>query len=355
MIIDGDEELGEDDLREALRLVKDFRQGSQHRFVVSFDEGARETWDQDLEPTAVLVAQPMDFGRVCLYLKRLNTPAATQLHEVIEQRRCRDIAGTPWLLERMIALSQRKVSFDSRATLLRQIANECLTSIPMGGVPRFYAERVLDQVGWQMQWGRQSILGGADLYRILADVRGNREFRLGDLKDLLIRSGILASSGEDAVRFRYQSLQAYYAARYLAASPDRRRLLEDITASLGRLARARWWEKTLVTMAGLDGPSSQGISERHSGRFTAGRGRAGLPGGALLPRDPRRRRSSHGTRRSDRGRADLAIASRKSAAVRGSQAVGDRPCRTAPPQRHPSPDEPRLRPDGRRLGHRKAL
>ena len=159
----------------------------------------------------------------------------------------------------MIALSQRKVSFDSRATLLRQIANECLSSIPMGGVPRFCAERVLEQVGWQMQWGRQSTLGGADLYRILADVRGNREFRLGDLKDLLIRSGILASSGEDAVRFRYQSLQAYYAARYLAASPDRRRLLEDITASLGRLARARWWEKTLVTMAGLDGPSSKGI------------------------------------------------------------------------------------------------
>jgi len=259
LIVDGDEELGEDDLREALRLVKDFRQGSQHRFVVSLDEGSREIWDQDLEPTAVLVAKPMDFDRVCLYLKRLNTPAANQLREVIEQRRCRDIAGTPWLLERMIALSQRKVSFDSRATLLRQIANECLTSVPMGGVPRFCAERGLEQVGWQMQWGRTSMLGGADLYRVLADARGNREFRLGDLKDLLIRSGVLAAAGEDAVRFRYQSLQAYYAARYLAASPERRRLLEDITASLGRLARARWWEKTLVTMAGLDGPSSKGI------------------------------------------------------------------------------------------------
>ena len=95
LIVDGDEELGEDDLREALRLVKDFRQGSQHRFVVSLDEGSREIWDQDLEPSAVLVAQPMDFDRVCLYLKRLNTPASNQLHEVIEQRRCRDIAGTP--------------------------------------------------------------------------------------------------------------------------------------------------------------------------------------------------------------------------------------------------------------------
>src|SRR5262249_13191145 len=39
----------------------------------------------------------------------------------------------------------------------------------------------------------------------------------------------------------------------------RERLLEDITASLGRLSRVRWWEKTLVTMAGLDARSSEGL------------------------------------------------------------------------------------------------
>jgi PBS lyase HEAT-like repeat len=126
-------------------------------------------------------------------------------------------------------------------------------------VPRSSLERALEQIAWRMQWGRRSILGGAPLYEILAAVRDNREFRLGDLKDSLVRSGILATAGEDGIRFRYESLQAYYAARYLAAAPDKKDLLEDITASLGRMPRARWWENTLVTMAGLLGQSSEGL------------------------------------------------------------------------------------------------
>ena len=165
----------------------------------------------------------------------------------------------PWLLERMLALSQRKATFDSRATLLRQIASECLSSISMGGVPRSCAERALERIAWRMQWGRRSILGGESLYEILAAVRDNREFRLGDLKDNLVRSGLLATAGEDGIRFRYESLQAYYAARHLAAAPDRQDLIEDITASLGHVSRARWWENTLVTMAGLPGQSSEGL------------------------------------------------------------------------------------------------
>jgi hypothetical protein len=109
---------------------------------------------------------------------------------------------------------------------------------PMGGVPRSSLEQALERIAWRMQWGRRSILGGAPLYEILAAVRDNREFRLGDLKDSLVRSGILATAGEDSIRFRYESLQAYYAARYLAAAPDKKDLLEDITASLGRMPRA---------------------------------------------------------------------------------------------------------------------
>ena len=129
----------------------------------------------------------------------------------------------------------------------------------MGGVPRSCAERALERIAWRMQWGRRSILGGESLYEILAAVRDNREFRLGDLKDNLVRSGLLATAGEDGIRFRYESLQAYYAARYLAAAPDRQDLIEDITASLGHVSRARWWENTLVTMAGLPGQSSEGL------------------------------------------------------------------------------------------------
>ena len=261
VIIDGDAEVGEDAFHDAQRLLLRFRESSEHGIVMTLDEGSRAAWDTDLEPTAVLVARPMAFDRVCQHLKHLGTPAAQELRTVFEQRRCRDLASMPWLLERMLALRQRKVAFDSRATLLRQIASECLSSIAMGGVPRSCAERALEQIAWQMQWSRRPILGGGPLYEILAAVRANREFRLGDLKDNLVRSGVLATVGEDGIRFRYESLQAYYAAKYLAAASDRQDLLEDITASLGRLSRARWWENTLVTMAGLPGQSPEQLMQ----------------------------------------------------------------------------------------------
>ena len=59
----------------------------------------------------------------------------------------------------------------------------------------------------------------------------------------------LVPNGEEGVRFTYPVMQAYVAARYLADAPDRTRLIEDITASLGRLVRLRRWQKVLVLAA----------------------------------------------------------------------------------------------------------
>src|SRR4029453_13606389 len=66
-------------------------------------------------------------------------------------------------------------------------------------------------------------------------------------------------AGEVGSPFLYKTRRAYYGPSYLAAAPDKKDLLEDITASLGRMPRARWWENTLVTMAGLLGQSSEGL------------------------------------------------------------------------------------------------
>ena len=267
----------------------------------------------------------------------------------------------PWLLERMLALSERKATFDSRAMLLRQIASECLNSISMGGVPRSCAERALEQIAWRMQWGRRSILGGGPLYEILAAVRDNREFRLGDLKDNLVRSGILATAGEDGIRFRYESLQAYYAARYLAAAPDRQDLLEDITASLGRMPRARWWENTLVTMAGLLGQSSEGLLQAIvAGSPLVEGDQVYLASRCFLDTRGRHERDGRGRPgsayyRPDCRRPDLALPSGKSSSVRRSQARGHRPRRVAPSQCHPAPGELGLRGARDGLGNREAL
>jgi hypothetical protein len=254
LIVDGDEDVGEDRLADVLGRLKEFQQRQRRRMVFSLDERSRDRWDFELEPTAILVARPMQLERVLLFLKQMDKPEAQQLCEVIELRQCRDIAGVPWLLDRMIALARRKVTFDSRATLLSRIAGECLTSVSSAGIPRQCAERALEHIAWHMLSNRETALGGAELYEVLSRARGNREFRLIDLQELLIRSGVLATAGEDAVRIRYQSLMAYYAAQHLMRVPaaERQHLLEDITASLGRLARARWWEKTLITLTGLD-------------------------------------------------------------------------------------------------------
>ena len=261
LIIDGDEEIGEDQQAEVLGRLHDFLRHTPQRMVISFDERMKHTWNEDIEPTAVLAVRPMEFERVLKFLKERNTDRSRELLDVVERRQCRDIAGTPWLLERMISLTERRVTFDSRATLLSRIATECLSSTPAAGIPRQSAERALEQIAWTMQSARTPSLGGGDLYEILARARGNREFRLADLLNYLLQSGIMAVAGEDAVRFRYQSLQAYYAARALIRMPagEQQRILEDITASLGRLARARWWEKTLITLTGLEADTRERI------------------------------------------------------------------------------------------------
>jgi hypothetical protein len=261
LIVDGDEEIGEDQQAEVLARLNDFLKRTPQRLVLTLDERTKHIWNTDIQPTAVLVTRPMEFERVLKFLKQQNTDEAQQLLDVVERRQCRDIAGTPWLLERMVSLTARRVTFDSRATLLGRIASECFTTTPSAGIPRQSAERALEQIAWTMQSARTPALGGGELYDILSRARGNREFRMADLLNYLIQSSVLALAGEDAVRFRYQSLQAYYAARHLIRLPaaEQQRVLEDITASLGRLSRARWWEKTLITLTGLEASARERI------------------------------------------------------------------------------------------------
>ena len=68
-------------------------------------------------------------------------------------------------------------------------------------------------------------------------------------RGLVDETRLLVPNGDEGVRFTYPVMQAYFAARYLADAPDRTRLVEDITASLGRLARLRRWQKVLVLAA----------------------------------------------------------------------------------------------------------
>ena len=63
----------------------------------------------------------------------------------------------------------------------------------------------------------------------------------------------MAGSDEDGLRFAYPGFRSYCCALYLyRQTPEvRDRLLEEITATLGRRSRAQLWEEVLLILAGL--------------------------------------------------------------------------------------------------------
>jgi hypothetical protein len=69
--------------------------------------------------------------------------------------------------------------------------------------------------------------------------------------DALVDSRLLARVGQDQVQFSYPGLQAYCCADALQSRGDRKALVDDIAATLGRLSRLRWCADTLVLLAGM--------------------------------------------------------------------------------------------------------
>jgi HEAT repeat protein len=94
-------------------------------------------------------------------------------------------------------------------------------------------------------------------FQIMDKQRGNREYPLENLLAELVDLRILSPVGDDSIRFTYPGLQAWFAAKALCSMPEQMAVLDDITATLGRLSRIRWWDDTLVLLAGrIDDPDS---------------------------------------------------------------------------------------------------
>jgi hypothetical protein len=150
----------------------------------------------------------------------------------------------------MLDLTARKMPLRSRGAILAHVAAIYLaraSRVSVGSV-----EGAARRIAWAIQTGRDSELASAQLYPLLNAARGERDFSLSDLVLALVgECRLLVSTGKEGVRFAYPQLQSYFAAAYLADHPDRQSILEDVTASLGRLARLRRWEETLVLLAGM--------------------------------------------------------------------------------------------------------
>ena len=205
-----------------------------------------------IDQVDVLVTRLMDWSDVRRYLKSSADKPVVDLAESIEKARLTDLAGIPWLLSRLQEFARWGKFAHNRCEALSLISSSYLSKFDTQRAPRICAEQTLERVAWKIQMDRlPGRLEFAALTPILCEVRDRRDFRLGDLRDELIRCEILSSSGEEGVRFGYPPLQAYYAARYLQSSSQKMALLEDISASLGRLSRMRHWEHVLVALAGL--------------------------------------------------------------------------------------------------------
>jgi hypothetical protein len=113
------------------------------------------------------------------------------------------------------------------------------------------AEEVLYALAWQMESTLSTSMPLTEVFAIMRRVRGNREYDLEELCKALVESKLLAHAGLGSVRFAHSRFRAYCCAKAIVQRDDRDRVLDDITASLSRLTRLRWWEETLTYACGL--------------------------------------------------------------------------------------------------------
>jgi hypothetical protein len=250
-LVDGDAELSAADRAGVVALLADLHSTyPQHKFCLTADASLFD-WTIYPEDTIALVIQPMNIDRVIEYLEGQEDAAVRGLVPKLRESALFDLASVPWLLRSLMEDAREGACIDSRTIVLGRFVREGMALVggPPGMRPR--AEEALNRLAWRMQTGRQVDLAGPEVYGILAEVRANREFPLEVFLTEIKQSRLLVNSGDEGARFAYSGLQSYFCARYLNASAGRKGLLEDITATLGRLPRLKWWEDTLVLLAGM--------------------------------------------------------------------------------------------------------
>jgi CHAT domain len=254
-LVDGDDDIGSAARTDAIEVLTSFQSGSTqpHSILLTGDDSTFDRGAPYPRSAAVLVLKPMAPGRVSEYLKSLGIEGE-RLERDLQSTRLFDLAGVPWLLGRLIDNAKQNTRIESRSDIFERVVREGLARLEGSAGVRNRAEQVLGRIAWRMQSAYQTNLTDAEVYAIMAEVRGNRDFQLQQfLEEILKKSGLLVWSGAEGVSFAYAWLQRYYCAKYLTTLPEqeRERCLVAITDTLGRLNRLRWWEDTLVLLAGL--------------------------------------------------------------------------------------------------------
>jgi len=234
------------------------RQYPRQQYMMTLD---RRYYDSDRlqMATDLLIMQPLSRRRVEEYLLASRLPTDKLLCRELTNKRLFDLAASPWVLIKMIEQAANNVFPKSRAEVLQGIFHEMLAKeFPRSDNRREWAEVSLYQLAYQMYQERERTWDERKVFDIMADVRRYREYSLDSLYTSLIECGILARKFPTGVRFSRRGLQAYCCAEAIARMDlaERYQVIDDITASLGRLTRLRWWEPVLILLSGLvDNPN----------------------------------------------------------------------------------------------------
>jgi hypothetical protein len=195
--------------------------------------------------------------KIIHFLERMqqNMPQRpfAKLLQAMDTAQVFELAATPWFLIRLIQQALAGDYPQSTTQVLDNVVQDAIAKIPVGQGMRRHAETVLYRLAWEMQASLKSTWPINNVFSLMDDIRGNREYNLEAFYDILLDSGLLVRLGDDKSRFVHASIQAYCSARYILQKDPRQRddILNDITATLGRLNRLYWWNDTLVLLTGL--------------------------------------------------------------------------------------------------------
>ncbi len=271
VIMDNSEDLTESERNQLIEELRNHihRYFDRHQFVITIGYG--DTGILKLPITNLLDVQSLSRRKVEKFLRReivleMRERAADEkqikvadklgeeLARSLEKTRLYDLASLPWLFARMVEQAEAGVYPKSRVSVLQEVIEDKVSRIPREGGLQSRALETIYALACEMQYSRRQTLPLHEAIPIMAEARGNREYRLEEMLGQLISHDLLAMAGVEAVRFLYPALQAYCCSQALirrAPAVSVETYWERVTGGLGRINQVRWWQGALTLLCGM--------------------------------------------------------------------------------------------------------
>lgn len=203
----------------------------------------------------LLLIQPLERRAIFRLLREMAAATGDARHLALlthlERAQLLDLVSLPSLLVKIVKQARDGKLPGSRVEVLHGIVCDRLEQLPTRQGMRSHANMALCQLAWRMQTERTLEWPLTRTFELVSEIRGQRGYSLEQFVEALVAAELLAYVGDDALCFASAPVQAYYCALALFGVDNRERVLEDVTASLGRLTLLRWWREPLVTLCRL--------------------------------------------------------------------------------------------------------